>query len=493
MPQTEVMATFFAHIDVDVVLRTLVVDWGSGVLAGGAAGALVAASTLLGRRGGRAVLTTAMMFLLVPTYAIAGCFSNAAAAAWPDWSPASLAGRSATALLVVTLISAIARFPLVVLLLVLGLRGIDPARAEDAWVSGGWRRWLGSVVAVSLWPWWLCGVATAALLTHVDMVVTNLYGVRTLTETVHLQAALGDTQSLTVWAATLTALLPAAIAGFTIQRLPASAYQRLSLWRPKRLGPVRVVAYVTAASVLALAVGRPFYELLWRSGYHVGSDGGSFQGRLMLRSIADAFTSFGDEWYWSLTIAAISGMLTAAVVVLLSLGWEQAAIRRGAFITALLMLALPGPVVAAGLTSTFNRPGAVWQALYGDSLVVVLVGLQFRLLPLGLAVFAAAMATRQSRYGAQWALDGGGRWTAWRLRMAGMWPTVVAAAAIAAIVSVGELSTYLGVLPAGVSPLAVRIFELLHYAVRYREAGLLLLMTVAAAVCSGVFIRRYVL
>jgi hypothetical protein len=48
-----------------------------------------------------------------------------------------------------------------------------------------------------------------------------------------------------------------------------------------------------------------------------------------------------------------------------------------------------------------------------------------------------------------------------------------------------ELSCYLLVLPAQVTPLSLRIFELLHYGVRYKEAGLNLMLALVGTITSG--------
>jgi ABC-type Fe3+ transport system permease subunit len=55
--------------------------------------------------------------------------------------------------------------------------------------------------------------------------------------------------------------------------------------------------------------------------------------------------------------------------------------------------------------------------------------------------------------------------------------------------AVGELGAYLLVLPAGVSTLASRIFELLHYGVRYQEASLCLLLALIALVLGAIALR----
>ncbi len=74
------------------------------------------------------------------------------------------------------------------------------------------------------------------------------------------------------------------------------------------------------------------------------------------------------------------------------------------------------------------------------------------------------------------AIDGLKGWALEKRFLFGNIHVVIAILLLGMAVAVSELASYLLLLPAGVCPLAMRIFELLHYGVRYKEAGLCLFL-----------------
>jgi ABC-type Fe3+ transport system permease subunit len=50
------------------------------------------------------------------------------------------------------------------------------------------------------------------------------------------------------------------------------------------------------------------------------------------------------------------------------------------------------------------------------------------------------------------------------------------------LLSVADLSAILLVLPPGVTPISARIFELLHYGVRYQESGVCLILSMFSVI-----------
>ncbi len=74
-----------------------------------------------------------------------------------------------------------------------------------------------------------------------------------------------------------------------------------------------------------------------------------------------------------------------------------------------------------------------------------------------------------------------------------LWRPISIACVVGFAVGVSDLSSYLLVLPPGVTTIAMRIFDLLHYAVRYREAGPILLITIFGFALSFWGTRRFVL
>ncbi len=123
-----------------------------------------------------------------------------------------------------------------------------------------------------------------------------------------------------------------------------------------------------------------------------------------------------------------------------------------------------------------SLPIAMADALLDRSLVAPVLALQFRLFPLLAFPLLLVRFRWLQSYGDLIALDGLKGWALEKRFLFGNIHVVIAILLLGMAVAVSELASYLLLLPAGVCPLAMRIFELLHYGVRYKEAGLCLFL-----------------
>jgi iron(III) transport system permease protein len=87
-------------------------------------------------------------------------------------------------------------------------------------------------------------------------------------------------------------------------------------------------------------------------------------------------------------------------------------------------------------------------------------------------------------------LDGAGMWRkVAHVHLPLHWRSVVVAWLVAFVLAAGELSATVLVAPPGVTPLAVRIFNLVHYGVDDQLAGLVLFVwTIVLVVTAAVFV-----
>jgi ABC-type Fe3+ transport system permease subunit len=125
----------------------------------------------------------------------------------------------------------------------------------------------------------------------------------------------------------------------------------------------------------------------------------------------------------------------------------------------------------------FSLPVAGLSWLNDHTLAAPVLCLQFRLVPLAFFAMVILEKQWQRRVGDVWRFDKGKPSLA-RMRIFLLWmakPTCTVWVLLFAI-AFGDLSSYLQCLPPGVTPISMRIFDLLHYGVRSSEAGLLLFL-----------------
>jgi iron(III) transport system permease protein len=120
-------------------------------------------------------------------------------------------------------------------------------------------------------------------------------------------------------------------------------------------------------------------------------------------------------------------------------------------------------------------PSVAW--LYDHSLAAPVLAQQARLLPLAWVFSLVIPATIPQALWDLAELDQLSRWD--RLRwvlLRPTWSLWLAGWLLLMAVSAGELSTYLLMLPPGVTTVAQRLFELLHFGMRYQDSGLCLVL-----------------
>jgi len=345
-------------------------------------------------------------------------------------------------------IQVLALTPLVTLLVLAAVRGLDPAPVEAAALCRGPSVALVRVVARQALPAAAAGGTLVFLLTLGEVAVPTLLGFQTYAGTVFARLAdlsflpgeaLSRSLPLVLLALAGTAMLlrldrrgavlPSARAGHG----PA----------PELLGrgAVRVAALVTAGLVAV----SPLLGLVWMA--VSGSD--------PLSALGPALESVG----WTLAYMAGATVLLVALGLFGGHSWarDQAkqAVSAGA---ALLGLTLPAVVLGTGLIALWNRPATSW--IYGGP-AVVLLGLVGRYLYLAQRAFKVAFdavpaaqeeAALVARTGllARWL-----RVTAPPVRRA-----TLAVGAIVALLCLRDLDTILAVYPPGGETLAVRILTL---------------------------------
>lgn len=403
--------------------------------------------------------------------------------------------------LAVVWIHAMGLLPFTSLILAIGLARVEPTTERLASLDGDWR----SLFRHAWWPalrrWgpiaWLYGAMTM----HSDMLVTNLFRVPTLTEQAYLDLSLGSPTTLSMFGSMLPACLFAmGLAWLLNRQLQSGSNERESL-RPasEEVNLPRVAGWgwlVSGNGIVFVAVWMPLFSLLIKAGWEVERrQDQSEVGWSLVRFIESwsGLPAFVGEMKWTLVLASSSAGVAMAIacgVVLASFLTKRPWWMAWGLL--LCCLACPGPTVNLACKRILESlPVALSDWILDRTLLAPIMALQFRAVPLiAIPLLLLAMRWRQ-RNDLLHRADGDSAWNQGVefLRLHRGWLAVLGL--LAWSVAASDLASYLLLLPPSVSTLAMRIFEFLHYGVRYREAGLsLFLMLIGMGV--GILIVKLV-
>jgi ABC-type Fe3+ transport system permease subunit len=466
---------------------------------------------------GRILSASVLGLILVPVYVQATAWSAGfGVQGWFRLSQVAAATSPVRAVLSVVWIHGAASMPLCFLLCCLGLRRSMDAGVRQAIVDFGPMFAMTRVLVPKIGPWIAAGFVITVAVTGNDMVVTNLFQLPTLTETVYQQVQFGELR----WAAIAIAcafsgLLSALVLMGVWKGIPrlqseGSELPNVSMDSLQARGPWKWFGMLIAIAIAGVVVWLPLANLLVKAGWQARDMNGVLQrswspGHAM--SSFQQLVHFSGEFGWSLQLAFFASCL--AVALGLGTVWmfdraadacSNLATRQGSvrilssWMLAIMafLLSLPGPVVNLIVLRTLAISNSDWCVYLADrTLVGPIVALQSRCLPLAVVVLWIAMQRFRNRHATALSMDRGLGWASrvWILRKAMHKPFLVAWV-LCFFVSFADLSSYLLVQPPGVTTVAMRMFDLLHYGVKNQEAALALLLAVVSMVAAwGLLLR----
>jgi iron(III) transport system permease protein len=385
-------------------------------------------------------------------------------------------------------VHAIAALPWVVLLTGVGLCAVEPELEESALLEFGplrvlmritLRRAIGAIAAAAL---------AVAVLTAGDMTVTDLLQVRTYAEEAYVQFVLGRGLA----DAAVVALPPLIVlgigiilAGRALSRLdPARLASAASGARTFRLGRWRVAAGVLLTLLIGDVLAFPLYSMIWRAG-RVGGNASLGQPPVwslsgLAGTLRFAAAEIRDPLLASLFWASMAATLATAMAF--GLAWASRRSRpwRWTMLGAMaLALATPGPVAGRALVLAYRD----LPALY-DSSTIIVVAQALRALPYALLILWPFLRSFPQDYLDAAALDGYGP-AGQMLRVALPLSVrgLLAAWMVSLALALGELPATRQVYPAGIEPMPVFLWGLLHTGVESHLSGvaLIMLMVIATA------------
>lgn len=426
--------------------------------------------------------------LVVPLYVFAGSWNAAfGSQGWWPLSQVAAARFETSALIAVIFIHSAASIPFVSMIVSLGLVWIDRSLEEVALLEGGFKQVIVRVLLPGLRPWLLLAAFWSLFPVLTEMVVTNLYQVPTLAEQVYLDASRGNVSPLTYPVALGLCQLPVLLLALWIHKLMppwSQLIERTKQYRARTLPlyGLRLPISLAVWSIVLLLVALPIINLVTKAGWlpleRNGHTTYSWSINRFLVTLTESVVNFRSEFIWSLTLAVCSASAALALVILL-LGfarkpWPKTVISS----LMLLMIATPGALVGSLCIWLLNRSTPeLLGYLYDHTLAAPILAQQFRLLPLAWLIGLSIMASIDRPSLELAGLDGLKFWQ--RLRIV-YWPQTASRWLLGwlllCILSLGELSATILVLPPGVTTLPMRLFELLHFGMRHQDSGLCLLL-----------------
>ena len=477
-----------------LVINTILLAGGAGLLSMpfGILVALYIERTEL--RGRRFTATLATLMLFFPAYLqIAGWEAGFGLQGWfcrwmfPSEPIAVLAGWPG-ALWTQTLLN----LPWIILIVRLGLltspsqieaqASLDaPARTVIVCVTLPAVRW--AILAAWLWVF---------VLAAADITVTDVYQIRTFAEELYTGFAIGDDLSTAPIRNLPGSLL---VAGIALSALIACREftQRLHSvgetagWRIRpRPGWTRSIIALTILASMLLWLGVPIVNLLFQAGLEVTAIGEArvrgWSAAKAFRMVASAPIRFKDEFAWSLALAQVTSVSVAFVAI--ALAWQGRAVEplRSKLATVLgwtltiFGLAAPGPIVALTLSKWVNQPSmSTFSYVFDRTLFLPWLALAIRTFPFAFLIAHWAVHRVNTRLLEIADVHGAGRWQRFRFviwpqlgqSIGWLWVLVIASC-------VADLSATVLAVPPGVTTVAIRIFNLVHYGVSDQLAGLCL-------------------
>lgn len=380
-------------------------------------------------------------------------------------------------------IHGVAAIPWVTLIVGTGLRLIDPDLEDQALLDATPRAVLLKITvprtanAIAVAGCWIL-VTTSG-----EMTVTDLLGVRTYAEEIYTGFALGSSLGEASLGFGPVASLLVCLLGFVLLVtfwLPAPG--NWVVLRPARvfqLGYWRWVAGLPVWGVLCVVAGIPFVNLCYKAGaIGPGSSVDAVRDWSVvqcIRVVLQTPAKFSSDFFWTFAISGSATLICFSIA--LPLAWFG---RRGgwrcvpALLVAAVTMVIPGPLI--GLWSIWcveqiNLQPLFW--LYDKTILAPVICLAVRCVPMCLLLTWIHVQAVAQVLIDQAVLEGASRGRIfWHLLI---WPSragLGVAALVTFAMGMGDLATTILVLPPGVSTVAFRVFDLVHYGVRYELAGL---------------------
>ncbi len=382
-------------------------------------------------------------------------------------------------------IQTLVNVPWIVLIVGVSLTSMPAELEEQASLYGAPWRVLRHVTLPMMGPALIASGLVVLLLAASDITVTDVYQIRTFAEEIYTGFALGDTlrdvplRTMPGMLLLSGLVLGGLLAGSQISR-NLNSRRRGDGWRialERRTLPI----WIALGLLLALLVAVPLASLIYQAGLKVTSAGSErIRHWSLLKAVAMLATSparFGQEYAWSFLLAQLTSISVLIGAILLAWASQMSwTVRLFAWGLLLLGWVLPGPFVALVLGRLLNQPNSPWLFyLYDRTLLLPWLTLSLRLFPFAYLIVEMLVRRLPRRPFDIARTEGANRR---QLLAVAVWPQIGPAVAwlwlVLVALAVADLSATILAVPPGVTTVAIRIFNLVHYGVADQLAGLCL-------------------
>lgn len=360
----------------------------------------------------------------------------------------------------------LAWFPIVLWTTAFGLAASPRELEEDGILDASARRVLPRVSLRLAAPSTALGAVVVFALALAEFDIPLLLDVNVYPVQIHLyfQGSSDLAGAVRAWYPVGLLLLPLGFAGLRVSRRLAVGRYTLSLDSPLlfRPGVGGWAGFAAAVLVLVVPLATDLTVLFWRA----GSDPSSY---------VEAWTAAAEETGWSLVTCLLASLLMVTLAYGL-LGPSRARRYPGwVWLLLLLPLFISPPVLGLALMAVWNHDPVF--AVY-DSVAMLVFASTLRYLPVALLVVAAGLSLWPRQLEEAAVVEGaGGRATFLGIFVPLTLPALLAAGGLAFLLTLMETGASIQVVPPGMTTLALRLHQFMHYGPDYYVAALALGLT----------------
>ncbi len=350
-------------------------------------------------------------------------------------------------------------------------------------------------------PWSIAALLATATIAATEMSVVDLYGYETVADVFYLYFAIDPSLPRILWTCTLPLALAAALLIWLFisrRRLLVVRSQRDR--RELQMEPTSMVitafCFSIVASIITIVTLVPIGGLVIKAGQLVSINDGvidaAWSAGACWERLAMAPDLFAAEYTWTALIATVTGITSLLIAwPLAMIGRRRRGIERLLDIVTVLAFAVPGPIIGMSVVQLFQLPLPGFRFLYSQTIGPAVIALLVRAVPIGYWVL------RSGYRGLDQAVLDSARLelSLWRrvrdvdLPLLGR--ALVLAMLACSLFASGDVPSILPVIPAGVTMVGTRLFELLHAGARYQEASLALWYVLFVVAIALVWVRQF--
>jgi iron(III) transport system permease protein len=339
-------------------------------------------------------------------------------------------------------------------------------------------------------PWVVASLIATSLVAATEMTVVDLYGYETIADTFYLYNTIDPSLANILWTCAMPLTLAIALLmwmfvsrrrllTFQAGEFQAGEFQANHQQVDSEKIPswIMAVCWLIVPVVIATVTLVPIAGLVIKAGHVVTVEDGLVQATWSAASCWEHVWSaprlFSAEYAWTATI----GITTGLVAVLIA--WPLATVGRwrrrvGKYfdLGTVLLFAIPGPVIGMSVVHLFQIQLPGFRFLYGQTIVAVVIALLVRAVPISYWVLRSGYRGISERVLDAARLDLSVATRIWQVDRPLLARHLVFALLAASLYASGDVPATLPVIPAGVTTVGTRLFELLHNGARYQEASL---------------------